>query len=132
MIASFSISARFTAKISFCLALLGRPLKKLILTFKVLHLLDQTLPSILSRLLAHCSLLSCEHSLMLFNFFLVLYKNPILRPSVAHQSNHHCISSLYSDHVFIFNCSNLTSIQHMLQTHAKHNLPFITNGKTTG
>ena len=41
-------------------------------TLKVLHLLDQALSSILSRKPNHCSLLSCKHPLMLFNFSLVL------------------------------------------------------------
>ena len=51
---------------------LGRPLGKLLLIWKVLHLLDQTLFSILSRWPNHYSLLSCKHSLMVFNFSLVL------------------------------------------------------------
>ena len=47
-------------------------LRKLPLTLKILHLLDQALSHILSGLLNHCSLLSCKHSLMLFSFNLVL------------------------------------------------------------
>ena len=50
----------------------GRPLEKLLLILKVLHLLDQTLSSILSKWLKHYSLSSCKHFLMLFNFILVI------------------------------------------------------------
>ena len=50
----------------------GCPLEKLLLTLKVLLLLDQALPSILSRWLTHCSLLSHKHCLMLFNISLAL------------------------------------------------------------
>ena len=50
-----------------------RPLWKLLLTSKVLHLLDQALSSILSRWSGHCSLfLSCKHFLILFSFSLIL------------------------------------------------------------
>ena len=69
---------------------LGRPLMKLPLTLKVLHLLGQALSSILSKRPNHCSLLSCKQSFMLFSFFSspkFHCRNPILRPSVAHLSN---------------------------------------------
>ena len=50
-----------------------RPLWKLLLTSKVLHLLDQALSSILSRWSDHCSLfLSCKHFLILVSFSLIL------------------------------------------------------------
>ena len=54
------------------LCFFGRPLEKLLLILKVLHLLDQTLSSILSKWLNHYSLSSCKHFLMLFNFILVI------------------------------------------------------------
>lgn len=50
--------------------LLGHHLGKLPLTLEILHLLDQILSSVLSRSTNNCSLLSCRHSLMLFNFSL--------------------------------------------------------------
>ena len=51
---------------------LSRLLRKLQLAFKILYWLDQSLISILSIWTNHCSLLSCKHSFMLFNFILVL------------------------------------------------------------
>ena len=51
---------------------LGRPLGKLSLTLKVLHLLGQALSFTLSRWVNHCRLLSCKHSSKLFTFCLVL------------------------------------------------------------
>ena len=50
--------------------LLGHHLGKLPQTLEILHLLDQILSSVLSRSINNCSLLSCRHSLMLFNFSL--------------------------------------------------------------
>ena len=53
--------------------LLGRPLRKLPLTLKFLHLLHQALSSIISRWPYNCSFYhTIQHSLILFNFSLVL------------------------------------------------------------
>lgn len=49
---------------------LGCPLEKLLLPLAVVHSLDQALFSIRSP--NHCTLLSCKHCLMLFNFSLFL------------------------------------------------------------
>ena len=51
---------------------LGCPQRKLSLTSKVVHLLDQAFSPILSRLPNHCSPLSCKHCFELFSFSLVL------------------------------------------------------------
>ena len=52
---------------------LCRPLYKLLPTLKVLHLLDQTLSSILSRWRNHCTLLFCKHCLILFSFSVIKF-----------------------------------------------------------
>ena len=51
---------------------LGCPQRKLPLTLKVVHLLDQAFSSIPSRWPNHCSPLSCKHCFVLFSFSLVL------------------------------------------------------------
>ena len=48
------------------------PLGRLTLILKILHFLDQALSCILSRWPNHFSLPSCKHSLLFFNFRLVL------------------------------------------------------------
>ena len=50
----------------------GLPLGKLLLTLKVLYLLDQAFSSILYRWPNHCSLWFCKHSVVVFKLSLVL------------------------------------------------------------
>ena len=71
------------------------PMGKLPKALKVPHLPDQAFSSILSRLPNQDGRLSCKCSLMLLNFSCkFLCRNPILRPKIAHQSNHPCIIPL--------------------------------------
>ena len=111
---------------------LGRPLGKLPLTLKVLHLLDQTLSSILSRWLNHCSLLSCKHSLMLLNFSLVLNSSAeILSSDLALHTYLTIFASFLSS---LITSSSLTGHALLpysitLRTHAEFYQPFANKGK---
>ena len=100
---------------------LGCHLRKLPLTLKVLYLRDQAFSSILSSRPNHCSLLSCKHCFMLFNFSLVLTLLIYLT----------ILASFLSS---LITCSSLTGQDWLpysitLNTHAEHDLPFASKGK---
>ena len=87
---------------------LGHPLGKLALALKILHLLDQLLSSILSRLSNHCIVLSCKHSLMLFNFSLVLSSSAEILSSDLTLHNHLTILAPFLSSMLTF--SSLTGL----------------------
>ena len=102
-------------------------LRKLPLTFKILHLLDQALSSMLSGLLNHCSLLSCRHSLMLFSFNLVLlFSAEILSSCLTFQVHLAIFTSFLSRLITSSSLTGQVSFPHniTLRTHAKQNLFF--------
>ena len=94
----------------------------------LLRLLDQALSFIRFRWPNHCSVLSCKHSLMLFNFNLFLSPNAKILSSWF-SSNHPCITPLQSNHFFVFNWQTSIPCSITISTHAKYNLPFAPKDK---
>ena len=94
----------------------------------LLRSLDQALSFIRFRWPNHCRLLSCKHSLMLFNF------NRFLSPTAEilsswFPSNHPCIIPLQSDHIFVFNWQVSIPCSITIGAYAKYNLPFVPKDK---
>ena len=111
---------------------LGHSLGKLTLTLKVLHLLDQELSSILSRWSHHCSLPPCKHSLMLFNFSLILiFSEEILSSGLTLQVHLTIHTSFLSSLITFSSLTGQVSLPYSITlcTHAEYNLPFASKGK---
>ena len=89
------------------------PLRKLPLTLKVLHLLDQELFPIISRSPKYCCLLFYKHSPLLFKFSLVPSSSVESSSSSLPLHIHLTILASLPDYIFLSNWPSLTSIYHI-------------------
>ena len=119
--------------ISSCHALRARPPGKLPLLLEVLYPLDQALLSSLRTWPSHCSPLSCKHSLMLFNFSLVLSLPAEILSSglmlLIHLTMLTSIPYSLITFIFLFNKSSPALCSITLRIKAEYNLPFVPKGK---
>ena len=107
---------------------LSHLLRKLPLTLKVLHWLNQAFSSIFSKWPKLCNILSCKHSLVLFNFSLVLSSlREILRSGLILHIHLTILAPSLSSLIPYSSLTGQVSLPYdiMLHTHVEYNLTFI-------